>query len=367
MSDKQIVERNGVSMDRHSSGNEVPPFSYETVRITASANVPASEVETAKKAVLARYPMATSRGSCHTGEAWRYWIEFAGKNSTSFPTEDAAWLDAASKLPAPLTEDAPKCEVCPHDLHEGACEDENCLCTQYPSIRGIKVPASPVGEREGEFENSAFEAWISTTVGFTGDDVLFAHAGWNARAALASNPSPEGIPERPKPETAKQFETMLTRISFVQYAEFKRWADKVEALLSAKDAEIAAFRETNRTLNRRVGALEKCVNEQSEKSAWYRYFWVALDMHSLENSRAHAAEAELSALKLSSARVRDEALREAAKVAMEVYGECPESGYMKEHLDRLWDGACSLIQESILSLIPTSPESQPSPASAVKG
>jgi hypothetical protein len=48
----------------------------------------------------------------------------------------------------------------------------------------------------------------------------------------------------------------------------------LRATLGQKDEEIARLRDKSKVLNRRIGALEKCVTTQSEKHTWYGYYKV---------------------------------------------------------------------------------------------
>jgi len=64
------------------------------------------------------------------------------------------------------------------------------------------------------------------------------------RAALAPH-LPVELPERPTKETVKQFATMLTSISFLQWAEFVRYADAMEA-------EVKRLREELKDANEQI-------------------------------------------------------------------------------------------------------------------
>lgn len=101
-----------------------------------------------------------------------------------------------------------------------------------------------------------------------------------AEAKLSIAPSAvqgEELPDRPKKESVKQFATMLTGISFVQWAEFVRYADKVEAETSRLKGERDAY---EKTVLEAVFALG--ISPDGPDNAWH-------------NARAEAAELALSA------------------------------------------------------------------------
>jgi hypothetical protein len=70
----------------------------------------------------------------------------------------------------------------------------------------------------------------------------------------------------------------------------------MDAILPEIDRILAPLRETNRELNRRIGALEHSLTVQSEKKSWYRYFLAASELFGGEENKRKIAESELAAL-----------------------------------------------------------------------
>lgn len=205
--------------------------------------------------------------------------------------------------------------------------DEMCGCESFELELAASVlhSASPVGELEG-----AFEAWWKKIYDPSNESDWdlegaygLAYSAWNA--ALTSKPAPEGIPERPKA-------TWWVRGNLsCNLHDAYTYCDKVEAIISAKDAEISAGR--------------------FMYSSYRTEMAIELAM---EYDRAEAAEAELSALKLFSARLRDEGVAKGLRMAeQEVAKLTPANSTAYEATVRQMD----FSRRAILSLIPTSPES----------
>lgn len=287
MSDKQIVERNGFSMDRHMAG-------YCTV--------------------------------CNTAV-----YSFGGKivHAHNIPPlavpHDATLIKAVteSKL-APLTEDAPmdRCHSCGSgplgNCGYGGAERPRNLCP---------ITASLVGEREGEFEswwNNKYPQMAKTLA--TVPDVYWDEdnlaslkscksrflsrkaddqTAWNA--ALASKPSPEGIPERPKPMP-------IMSGGFIYYATVADpYIDSLLALLSAKDDEMVRITDLVRMMRHELHAEDLISSQEfaalvADSDSGKRV--ARLETYDFHRKHSEAAESELSALKLSSASVRDETILE---------------------------------------------------------
>lgn len=273
-------------------------------------------------------------------------------------------------------------------------------------LRDARAALASKPSPDGEFEkwcvpNGETPKWLLRFEDTERGDALYEHAteareafakasiNWNCylfAPALASKPSAEG-PERPKPVGG------LVQ-NMVWLSDSNDYARAVEALLSAKDAELTQLRndakhyederrsladfmdrpeptlpisadalttymEYSCTCQCRVCAhcrlmlsmLERAEAAEAELSAKDAEIaagrGIYAEYRTETNAALETAEAELSALKLSSARVRDEALREAAKVVRrEKIGKTAYSGtYNKAVID---------CEEAILSLIPTS-------------
>lgn len=106
--------------------------------------------------------------------------------------------------------------------------------------------------------DAAFEKWISETSGFTNDDVLIAHAGWNA--ALASRATGE-MPERPQ---RKRCDSSVMSHYYCSHTGTMAYCEAVEAQIAElsaqveqKDAEIADAKEELRQLRDRLTAIRK--------------------------------------------------------------------------------------------------------------
>lgn len=277
-------------------------------------------------------------------------VAFERENRPAGKVKHSPWKNAAaresevedaSKLPAPLTEDAPSlippgptppptsysCCGAPFGAWDGVWHGQH-----NPGCQKASVSAAPVGEREVEFEDFYFVStgtdgiWSSlvresalkqgvhdvmctcnhqwdkcesegvpATVRQL-DDVEeweghddFPRFSWfqgfedgyirvtrlTDVAALSSKPSPEGIPERPKP---------IDSISMHRYkgVDVEAYIATVESPLSAKDAQL---KEANLAI----------AEWESREAAVC--------------SEEETFEQVIDALKLSSARIRDEALK----------------------------------------------------------
>lgn len=143
-------------------------------------------------------------------------------------------------------------------------------------------------------------------------------------AALASKPSAEGIPvKRLAVNVGIHGETM----NEAPQGAYVLWSEHT-AIISVKDADIAEL--TKKFEHNGLLAVER-------------------------RFRAEDAESELAALKLSSARIEEETLRKAEKECRYIYATwahevLPNSAATAVGAKECWD--------AILSLIPTSPESQ---------
>lgn len=388
MSDKKIVERNGVSMDRHSIGNR-----------------PAIEVEAAKKAVLNRYrdaqvqPWSEELGYepddlfCVFATANGAWRAIGYRKNT----EGGAWISAASKLPAPLTEDAqvnhgPFCAdggTCHHKCDSGKCfRQDGCAPLTESGLTDEWKRPSPVGEREGEF----WKWWEPIADNYQYGATGAAQAAWNA--ALASKPSSEGIPERTK-RWAVNVGRTGEMMNDVPEGAYVLWSEH-ESLLSAKDTQLKEANLAIAEWESREAAV--CSEEETFEQVIsglraLEQFWVK--PFDDERKLREAAEAELSALpakwsedssletwfpitseilaklnvelyalKLSSARIEEDTLRKAAaKVKSErlTLHDGLLLADMTDTEDHSDYGYCRAVRDceiAILSLIPTSPESQ---------
>lgn len=185
------------------------------------------------------------------------------------------------------------------------------------------------------------------------------------RAALSSKPALEGIPERP--QWGKLGAGVEAHLS------------KLEAIISAKDAEndrlnfalgvkvegipaIHSLVEHSNKEKSRADAAEALVATRDAeiaagRSKYNDYRKSMSDELGMEHNRAEAADAELASLRASSAKVLEEGkakgLKSAIKAVMEQKSPCDGSSE--------WMSANCVLDGSvtaILSLLPTSPESQ---------
>jgi hypothetical protein len=194
----------------------------------------------AEQKVKAAYPMATSRGFQHVGESWKYWIEYASTwQSATFDSEEAAWQNAASRLPASKdVEDAKlssveegeakeKCLHCSETIERGvgglwysastgsACYENrgggghNPVAEPKPTpstpakmstYKGIDILGNPIFEPQPDSSSisteQTFEGWVDRHVkardqfGFTYNDLRDC---WNAAKSQPKQPMPEQV------------------------------------------------------------------------------------------------------------------------------------------------------------------------------